>query len=348
MAPARESSTGDLGGRALTETARRGPEWDLVREGFYDGPMQRHDKIYVAGHRGMVGSAIKRRLEVAGYENLVTRSSAKLDLTRQAPTEEFFEEERPDYVFLAAARVGGIVANRDYPADFIRDNLQIQTNVITAAQETGVEKLCFLGSSCVYPKNAPQPMKERHLLTGPLEPTNQWYAVAKIAGIKTCQAYRRQHGFDTIVLQPTNLYGPQDNFHPERSHVMAALIRKFCEAKENDDESVTIWGTGTPHREFMHVDDFADAAYYLVQNYSDEKIINVGVGKDISVQELAYRIKDIVGFEGEIVNDTAKPDGAPRKLLDVSRLTETGWTASVELETGIQSTIEWYNTVVTE
>jgi GDP-L-fucose synthase len=317
-------------------------EWELVREGTYDGPMDPSDKIYIAGHRGMVGSAIKRRLEAAGYDNFVTRTSDDLDLTRQAGTEAFFEDEQPDYVFLAAAKVGGIVANRDYPADFIRDNLQIQNNVITAAHQTGVEKLCFLGSSCIYPKHAPQPMKEEHLLTGELESTNQWYAVAKIAGIKMCQAYRRQHGFDAIALQPTNLYGPRDNFHPEHSHVMAALIRKFHEAAANDEDEVVVWGTGEPRREFLHVDDLADAAYYLMQNYNEEEIVNVGVGEDTSVQELAQRIKKITGFQGEIVNDLDKPDGTPRKLLDVSRLQGAGWTADIPLDVGIRSALQWY------
>jgi len=317
-------------------------EWALVREGTYEGPVELEDKIYIAGHRGMVGSAIKRRLENAGFSNFITRTSDELDLTDQLAVREFFQQEEPDYVFLAAAKVGGIIANRDYPADFIRDNLQIQNNVITSAHQTGVEKLCFLGSSCIYPKHAPQPMKEEHLLTGELEPTNQWYAVAKIAGIKMCQAYHRQHDFNAISLQSTNLYGPRDNFHPEHSHVMAALIRKFQEAVENDEDEVVVWGTGEPRREFLHVDDLADAAYFLMQNYDQEGIVNVGVGEDISVQELALRVKKITGFQGEIVNDTDKPDGAPRKLLDVTRLEDVGWTADIPLDVGIRSALAWY------
>lgn len=315
---------------------------DLTRGGTYEGPMESDEKVYVAGHRGMVGSAIVRRLRAAGFENLVTRTSEELDLTNQQETRTFFREEEPDYVFLAAAKVGGIVANRDHPAEFIHDNLEIQNHTIHEAYTAGVEKLCFFGSSCIYPKHAPQPMQEDYLLTGELEPTNQWYAVAKLAGIKLCQAYRRQYGFDAIALQPTNLYGPRDNFHPEHSHVMAALIRKFHEAKENNEEAVTVWGTGEPRREFLHVDDLADAAYFLMQSYSDEEIINVGVGEDVSIQELAHRIKKIVGFEGEIVNDTSKPDGTPRKLLDVSKLHEMCWKPRVSLGEGIEQARRWY------
>lgn len=310
--------------------------------------MDKDDTIYVAGHRGMVGSAIAQRLKGDGYTNLVTRTSDEVDLREQAEVREFLQEEQPDHVFLAAAKVGGILANRDYPADFIYDNLAIQTNVIHEAYEAGVEKFCFLGSSCIYPKEAPQPMKEEYLLTGPLEPTNQWYAVAKIAGIKQCQAYRRQHGFDAISLQPTNLYGPNDNFHPEHSHVMAALIRKFHEAKVEGEDTVTLWGTGEPRREFLHVDDLADAAVFLMNNYSDEEIVNVGVGQDISINELADVIGDVVGFEGKIEHDTSKPDGTPRKLLDVSKIEELGWEAQIGLREGIEDTHEWFRNNVAE
>lgn len=304
--------------------------------------MTPEDKVYIAGHRGMVGSAIQRRLEAAGFDDIVTRTSNELDLTRQEPTEDFFADEEPDHVFLAAARVGGIVANRDFPADFIYDNLAIQTNVIEAARQADVEKLCFLGSSCIYPKDAPQPMKEEHLLTGPLEPTNQWYATAKIAGIKQCQAYRRQHGLDAICLQPTNLYGPRDNFHPEHSHVMAALIRRFNEAAEEGRDEVEVWGTGKPRREFLHADDLADAAYFLMQNYDDEEIINVGVGEDISISQLADTIAEVVGFEGEIAYDTSKPSGVARKLLDTSKLEKVGWKTQVGLEEGIRNAHRWF------
>jgi GDP-L-fucose synthase len=277
-------------------------------------------KIYVAGHRGLVGSAILRRLQAEGYQNLVLRTRKELDLTDQRAVYRFFEEERPEYVFLAAAKVGGILANATYPADFIRENLLIQTNVIDAAYRYGVKKLLFLGSSCIYPKYAPQPMKEEYLLTGPLEPTNEAYAVAKIAGIKMVQAYRRQYGFNGISLMPTNLYGPGDNFDLETSHVIPALLRKFHEAKVSGRWEVVVWGTGTPRREFLHVDDLADAALFLMRHYEGEEIVNVGVGEDISIRELAELIAKVVGFRGEIVYDTSKPDGTPRKLLDVSRL----------------------------
>lgn len=304
--------------------------------------MNSDDRIYVAGHTGLVGGAIHRRLEEAGYEDIVTRTHDQLDLVEQDAVRAFFDEVQPDHVFLAAAKVGGILANREYPADFIYDNLMIQSNVIDAAHRSGVDKLCFLGSSCVYPKHAPQPMKEDHLLTGPLEPTNQWYAVAKIAGIKTCQAYRRQHGFDAICLQPTNVYGPGDNFDLETSHVMAALIRKFHEATVDGADEVTLWGTGKPRREFIYVDDLADAILFLMDNYSDEEIINVGTGEDLSINELAKTIQDIVGFEGDIVHDTDKPEGTPRKLLDVSKLEKLGWQPSVGIREGIERTYEWY------
>ena len=304
--------------------------------------MDKASKIFVAGHRGLVGSAILRKLQAEGYTNLVTRTRAELDLRDQAAVNRFFEEERPEYVFLAAAKVGGILANSTYPADFIRDNLQIQTNVIDAAYRNGVKKLLFLGSSCIYPKYAPQPMKEEYLLTGPLEPTNEWYAVAKIAGIKMAQAYRRQYGFNAISLMPTNLYGPGDNFDLETSHVIPALIRKFHEAKVEGRPHVVVWGTGKPRREFLHVDDLAEAALFLMENYDDEEIVNVGVGEDVSIRELAELIQDVVGFEGEIVFDTTKPDGTPRKLLDVSRLQALGWRAKIPLREGLASTYRWY------
>ncbi len=304
--------------------------------------MDKGARIYVAGHRGLVGSAILRRLQAEGYRNIITRTRQELDLTRQEAVERFFREERPEYVFLAAAKVGGILANATYPADFIRDNLLIQTHVIDAAYRFGVKKLLFLGSSCIYPKFAPQPMKEEYLLTGPLEPTNEAYAVAKIAGIKMCQAYRRQYGFRAISLMPTNLYGPGDNFDLETSHVIPALIRKFHEAKVQGKEEVVVWGTGNPRREFLHVDDLADAAVFLMHHYDDEAIINVGVGKDISIRELAQLIASIVGFEGRIVFDTSKPDGTPRKLLDVSRLFALGWRPRISLEEGLRQTYAWF------
>ena len=299
-------------------------------------------KVFVAGHRGLVGSAIVRRLQVEGERKLVLRSRQQLDLTNQTDVEEFFASERLDYVFLAAARVGGIHANDSYPAEFLRDNLAIQTNVIHSAWRHGVRKLCFLGSSCIYPKLAPQPLREEYLLTGPLEPTNEWYAVAKIAGLKMCQAYRRQYGFDAISLMPTNLYGPGDNFHPLNSHVLPALIRRFHEAKQRGDREVTVWGSGAPRREFLHVDDLADAAVFLMQNYSGEGFINVGVGQDLSIIELAQLVADIVGFSGSIVTDPSKPDGTFRKLLDVSRLRRMGWQHSTTLEEGIISTYRWF------
>lgn len=294
--------------------------------------------VFVAGHRGLVGSAIVRRLERAGHTNLLLRRRQELDLTRQDAVNAFFAEQRPAYVFLAAARVGGIHANDTYPADFLRDNLQIQTNIIDAAWRHGASKLLFLGSSCIYPKHAPQPMPEDCLLTGPLEPTNEWYAVAKIAGIKMCQAYRRQYGFNAISLMPTNLYGPGDNFDLQTSHVLPALIRKFHEAKTSGADHVMMWGTGTPRREFLHVDDLADACLFLMQRYEDERIVNVGVGDDITIRELAALVAEVVGFTGEIRNDTSKPDGTPRKLLDVSRLHALGWRAGIGLREGIAET----------
>jgi len=296
----------------------------------------------VAGHDGLVGSAIMRKLKSEGYENIVTRTFKELDLRRQEDVEKFFKKEKPEYVFLAAAKVGGINANDVYSAEFIYDNLMIESNVINSAHENDVKKLLFLGSSCIYPKHAPQPMKEKHLLTGKLEPTNEAYAIAKITGIKICYHYNKQYGTNYISVMPTNLYGPHDNFDLETSHVLPALIRKFHEAKINDEDSVTIWGTGSPKREFLYVEDLADAVVYLMNNYEDNQFVNIGVGKDISILELAELIKDVVGFEGEIVKDTSKPDGTPRKLLDVSKLHATGWKHSVGLREGIEKTYEWF------
>lgn len=290
----------------------------------------------------MVGAAIVRRLEADGATNLVLRSRAQLDLTDQAAVEAFFAQEKPEWAFLAAAKVGGIHANDTYPAEFIRDNLAIQANVIHSAWKHGVQKLCFLGSSCIYPKLAPQPLREEYLLGGPLEPTNEWYAVAKIAGIKMCQAYRRQYGFDAICLMPTNLYGPGDNYHPENSHVLPALIRRFHEAKTRGDRTVTIWGSGTPRREFLHVEDLADAAVFLMRQYSGEQIVNVGTGVDLSILELARLVAQVVGFKGSITTDPSKPDGTPRKLLDVSRLEAMGWKAGIGLREGVAGACEWY------
>jgi len=299
-------------------------------------------RIYVAGHRGLVGSAIVRRLEKEGFGHLILRTSSELNLRNQAAVDVFFAEEKPEYVFLAAARVGGIHANSTYPADFIRDNIQIQTNVIDAACQNKVRKLLFLGSSCIYPKMAPQPLKEEYLLTGPLEPTNEWYAIAKIAGIKMCQAYRRQYGFNAICAMPTNLYGPNDNFDLETSHVLPAMIRKFHEAKERKDHQVVLWGTGSPRREFLHVDDLADACLFLVQHYEGEDIINIGVGEDVTIRELAELVQKTVGFEGDIIWDDTKPDGTPRKLMDVSRLHGLGWQAKTSLTGGIADVYRWY------
>lgn len=284
----------------------------------------------------MVGSAIKRKLEAEGYTNFLTRTSSELDLRNQAAVNAFFAEEKPDYVFLAAAKVGGIVANNTYRGEFLYDNLMIQNNVIHAAKENGVKKLLFLGSSCIYPKMAPQPLKEDYLLTGELEPTNEPYAIAKIAGIKLCDAYRAQYGCNFISVMPTNLYGPNDNYDLEKSHVLPALIRKFHEAKKRGDEAVTIWGTGKPRREFLHVDDLADACYYLMQTYDEPGLVNIGTGEDIPIKDLALLIKDIVGFEGKLEHDLSKPDGTPRKLMDVSKLEEAGWTARIGLREGVE------------
>lgn len=299
-------------------------------------------KIYVAGHRGLVGSAIERALVKRGFENIVMRTRDELDLRDAKAVDDFFAAERPEYVFLAAAKVGGILANDSYPADFIRDNLQIQVNVIDAAYRSGVQKLCFLGSSCVYPRLAPQPMPEDALLTGPLEPTNEWYAVAKIAGIKMCQAYAKQYGFAALSLMPTNLYGPNDNFDLKTSHVLPALLRKFHEAKAAGQPAVTIWGTGAARREFLHVDDLADAALWLMEHYDSPELINVGVGEDISIGELAELIRSVVGYEGALEYDRSKPDGTPRKLLDVRKLHALGWRHKIGLREGIDSTYRWY------
>jgi len=304
--------------------------------------MKKGAKIYVAGHRGLVGSAIIRKLKKEGYNSLVYRTSSELDLRRQEKVEEFFKTEKPEYVILAAAKVGGIQANDKYSAEFLYDNLMIETNVIDAAYQNDVQKLLFLGSSCIYPKFADQPMKEDYLLSGKLESTNEGYAVAKITGIKLCEHYNKQYNTNFISAMPTNLYGPNDNFDLETSHVLPALIRKFHEAKINNKDEVVIWGTGKPKREFLHVDDLADSLLFLMNNYSGDQFVNVGVGKDISILELAELIKDIVGFEGEIVNDLSKPDGTPRKLLDVTRLNNLGWAAQISLEEGIKDTYQWF------
>lgn len=298
--------------------------------------MEKNSKIYIAGHRGMVGSAIYRKLKKEEYNNIVTRSSTELDLRIQSNVEEFFEREKPEYVFLAAAKVGGIVANNTYRADFLYENLQIQNNIIHSSYLNNVKKLMFLGSSCIYPKLAPQPLKEDYLLTGLLEPTNEPYAIAKIAGIKMCDAYRSQYSCNYISVMPTNLYGYNDNYHPQNSHVLPALIRRFHEAKINNAPAVTIWGTGTPKREFLFADDLAEACYYLMQSYNEEGLVNIGTGEDISIRELALLIKDIIGYEGEIKFDTSKPDGTPRKLMDVSKLHSNGWHHKIELRDGIK------------
>ena len=304
--------------------------------------MDKNSRIYVAGHRGLVGSAIVRRLQQEGYDNLLTATSKELDLREQSAVRGFFERERPDYVFLAAARVGGILANSEFPADFIYQNLMIEANVIESARLSGVNKLLFLGSTCIYPKMAPQPLKEEYLLTDSLEPSNEWYAVAKIAGIKLCQAYQRQYDCKFISAMPTNLYGPEDNFDLESSHVMPALIRKFHEAKVNNNPTVTVWGSGKPLREFLHVDDCAAACLYLMNNYDGEEIVNIGTGEDISITDLARLIGGAVGYRGDIVYDLSKPDGTPRKLVDVSRINRLGWRAGISLEEGISSTYQWF------
>ena len=304
--------------------------------------MEKHSKIYVAGHRGLVGSAILRKLQNEGFTNVVYKTSNELDLRNFAEVLDFFEAEEIEYVFLAAAKVGGIVANNRYPADFIRDNLLIQTHVIDAAHKTGVKKLLFLGSTCIYPKFAPQPLKEEYLLTGELEPTNEPYAIAKIAGIKMCQSYNRQYGTKYISVMPTNLYGSNDNFDLHTSHVLPALIRKFHKAKVNNMSEVEVWGTGTPKREFLYSDDLADACVFLMNHYEGNEIVNVGVGEDISIKDLAETIKKVIGFEGEIIFDRTKPDGTPRKLVDISKINSLGWKASIPLDVGLQKAYQWF------
>ena len=304
--------------------------------------MNKDSKIYVAGHTGMVGSAIVRRLKSAGYQNLFLKTHRELDLLNQSAVSDFFSQQKPDYVFLAAAKVGGILANDTYRGQFIYENLQIQINVIHNAYLSGVKKLLFLGSSCIYPKFAPQPLKEEYLLTGELEPTNEPYAIAKIAGIKMCQSYNRQYGTNFISVMPTNLYGPNDNFDLQTSHVLAAFIRKFHEAKINQKPFVEIWGSGTPRREFLHVDDLADACLFLMHNYNENGFLNIGVGEDVSIKELALLVKKVVNYEGELKFDTSKPDGTPRKLLDVTLLQKLGWKARIQLQDGIQKTYQWF------
>ena len=301
--------------------------------------MEQTAKIYIAGHRGMVGSGLERKLRKEGYNNIVTKTSSELDLRNQQAVNDFFEKEKPEYVILAAAKVGGIHANNTYRAEFIYDNLMIEANIIHAAYLNKVTKLLFLGSSCIYPKMAPQPLKEEYLLSGYLEPTNQPYAIAKIAGIDMCDSYRAQYGCNFISAMPTNLYGTNDNYHPENSHVLPALIRRIVLAKKNNESTVTIWGTGTPRREFLHVDDLADACYFLLQNYDDSGIINIGCGEDVSIKKLAELIVSMVGYKGEIFFDLNKPDGTPRKLMDTSKINNLGWRSKIKLEEGIKKTL---------
>ncbi len=304
--------------------------------------MDKNSKIYVAGHRGLVGSAIVRELTAQGYGNLILRTREELDLLDQRAVADFFNLEKPDYVFLAAAKVGGIMANKEHKAEFIYENLQIELNIVHNAWRSGVKKLLFLGSSCIYPKQAQQPIKEEYLLTGPLEETNDAYAMAKIAGIKMCQSYREQYKSDFIAVMPTNLYGPGDNFNLTSSHVLPAMIRKFHEAKITHQTSVTLWGDGTPYREFLYVDDLANACVYLMNNYSESEIVNIGTGQDLTIKDLADKIKNIVGFSGEIVWDSSKPNGTPKKLLDVSRLSNLGWLAKTDLNQGVSLAYDWY------
>lgn len=309
---------------------------------FFNNTMEKNSKIYVAGHKGLVGSAIMRKLQNLGYTNIIFREFKDLDLTDQKSTMDFFEKEKPEYVFLAAAHVGGILANKTHKADFIYINLQIQNNIIYASYKNNVKKLLFLGSSCIYPKLAPQPIKEEYLMTGPLEETNDAYAIAKIAGIKMCQSFNEQYGTKYISVMPTNLYGQNDNFNLETSHVLPAMIRKFHEAKIGNASTVTLWGTGAPKREFLYVDDLADAVVYLMNNYELSEIVNIGTGVDVKIKELAETIKEIVGFTGEIIWDSSKPDGTPRKLLDVSRLHGLGWKHNIDLQKGIKMTYDWF------
>ena len=308
--------------------------------------MQKDSKIFVAGSKGLVGSAIVRKLISEGFQNILTSSIEEVDLTNQDSTRKYFEENKPEYVFLAAAKVGGILANNTYPAEFIYDNVMIESNIIHSAYLTGVKKLLFLGSSCIYPKFAEQPIKESSLLTGELEPTNEPYAIAKILGIKMCQSYHRQYGVNFISAMPTNLYGINDNFDLNNSHVLPALIRKFHEAKINNLPSVDLWGTGSPYREFLFVDELADACYFLMQNYNEPEIVNIGTGEDITIKELADLIRSIIGFDGEIIWDTTKPDGTPRKLLDVNKLNSLGWKSCLSLKEGIEKTYKWYLSTV--
>lgn len=309
--------------------------------------MEKHAKIYIAGHNGLVGSAITRELKRRGFSNLVLKDRRDLDLLDQKAVAHFFEKEKPEYVFLAAAKVGGIMANKTEPAEFIYENLMVQENVLENSRKNGVKKLLFLGSSCIYPRLAPQPIKEEYFMSGPLEPTNRAYAVAKIAGITTCQSYNEEYGTNFISVMPTNMYGPNDNFDLENSHVLPALIRKFHDAKTTSQKETAIWGTGAARREFLHVDDFASAALFLMENYNNSEIINVGTGEDISIKELASIVKKVTGFSGKISWDKTKPNGTPRKLLDVSKLKALGWKYKIPLEDGIRSTYEWYKKIVT-
>jgi len=304
--------------------------------------MQSDSRIYIAGHNGLVGSAICRRLKSDGYENLIVRDHSQLDLCNESDVNDFFSETQPEYVFLAAAVVGGIHANDTRPVEFLRDNLLIQTNIIEAAYRNDVKKLAFLGSTCIYPRDCPQPIKEEYLLSGPLEETNQWYAIAKIAGIKLCQAYRKQYDFNAISLMPTNLYGPGDNFDLQSSHVLPALIRKFHDGKINNSEQVDVWGSGKPFREFLYIDDMAEACCYLMQRYDEKSIVNIGTGNDLSIRELAELIKEIIGYEGEIKFDASKPDGTPKKVTDVTKLNSLGWKSRTSLSAGIEKTYDWY------
>jgi len=317
------------------------PILGLCMMSIMQAAMHKDAKIYVAGHRGLVGSAIIRKLEQEGYHNIITRTHHEVDLRKQHVVDAFFAAEKPDYVFLAAAKVGGIWANQTYPAEFIYDNLMIECNIIHAAYMHGVKKLLFLGSSCIYPRNCPQPIKEEYLLSSALEETNKSYALAKIAGIDMCQAYNKQYGTHFIACMPTNLYGPYDNFHPENSHVLPALLRKIYLAKQNNEPEVVLWGTGTPLREFLYVDDLADGVLFLMNHYDGNEIVNIGTGKDVTIRELADLIKEIVGYNGTFIQDASKPDGTPRKLLDVSRLHELGWDAPTLLRDGIQKTLDW-------